>query len=268
MTVTGSPRCWPNSPEAMPALSPSLRASCSRCGPLRGSGVDLVGLVAVGLVAAGAHGGVDRLQIGAGFGVDPARQPAHAVGALGAQVQTAAAGAVVLVEQPVGVEVIGDSAPDHGDERGVLTNRVAHQDSFGLIPLVAGHRRGQHIERVADRADVLLADVTVLHGGGEVGQLGRQRGSGQRTARADSRSDAQPAPHFAGVIRSRCHSSLAITVPAGRSGSSGPSGRFDEFAEEPVHQPAVDPVLSFQPLATSTRKALPTESEHVTRSRA
>ena len=38
MTVTGSPRCWPSSVEAMPALRPSLSASCSRCGPLRVSG--------------------------------------------------------------------------------------------------------------------------------------------------------------------------------------------------------------------------------------
>ena len=33
-------------------------------------------------------------------------------GPCGAQVQSAAAGAVVLVEQTVGVEVLGDAAPD------------------------------------------------------------------------------------------------------------------------------------------------------------
>ncbi len=48
------------------------------------------------------------------------------------------------------------------------------------------------------------------------------------------------------VMRSRCHSSLLITVPAGRSGSSGSVGRFGDLAEKPVHLPAVDPVLRLQ----------------------
>ena len=249
MTVTGRPRCWPNSPEAMPALRPSLTASCSRWRPAAGVGLSVVDLVLVGLVAAGADGGVDRLQIGAGLRVEPAGQSAHAVGTLRCQVQPAAAGAVVLVEQAVGVEVIGDPPPDHGDELGVLTSGVAHQDSFGLLALGIRNQRGQYIESVADRSDVVVADLAVLDGGGQVRQLRRQCGSGKGAARADAGGDADPAPHLTGCDAQPLPQQLAHHGACGQVGIVGSVERFDDLAEEPVHQPTVDPVLDLQPFS-------------------
>ena len=124
--------------------------------------------VGIGLVATWAHGGVERFQVGAEFGVDPAGKVAHAVGALPGKIQSTAATTVVLVEQAVGVEVVGDAPADVCDEIGVLTLRVAHQDSFGYLLLVLRYGRGQHVECFADSGDVIVADLAGLDGGGQL----------------------------------------------------------------------------------------------------
>ena len=161
--------------------------------------------------------------------------------------QPAAAGAVVVVEQAVGVEVIGDAPPDHGDELGVLASGVAHQDSFGLLALGVGHHGGQHIERMADRSDVVIADVAVLDGGGQVRQFGRQDGSGQTAARPNAGGDAHPAADLTGGDPQPLPQQLAHHGAGGQVGIVGSVERFGDLAEEPVHQSPVDPVLSFQP---------------------
>ena len=74
--------------------------------------------------------------------------------------------------------------PTCRDELGVLHFGVAHQDSFGYVLLVLGYRGGQHVECLADRGDVVVVDLAVLDGGGQVGQFGRQLGSGQGAAAA------------------------------------------------------------------------------------
>src|SRR3954468_20184837 len=76
--VTGWPRWVPSAPEAMPALRPSLMPSWQRWAPLRSSAV--FGRGGIGSVAAGARRGGDGFDIAAGFGVDEALQPRHAIG--------------------------------------------------------------------------------------------------------------------------------------------------------------------------------------------
>ncbi len=87
---------------------------------------------AVGQVPARAHRGGDGFHIAAGFGVDPARQPRHAVGALGAQQQTTPSGTVGLVEIAVGVEDLIDAPPGGLDDVGVVLDRFAHQAGFHI----------------------------------------------------------------------------------------------------------------------------------------
>ena len=198
-------------------------------------------------MAAGAHGGVDGFEVGAGFGVDPAGEAAHAVGALWSQVESTAAGAVVLVEEAVGVEVIGDAPADLLDECGVLTLGVADQDSFGYVsflcsgtaegstsrarrPRRCGRRRPGRPRR---RRPGVVARAAVRGRSG----CGAD-GCGRRCAirRCDlAGGDAQPLPQ-----------QLAHHGACGQIGIVGSVGGFGDFAEDPVHLPAVDAVLGLQ----------------------
>ncbi len=106
-TVTGAPRCCPSPPEAIAVLSAELdRVVAALLGASR------ISLVGVGLMPAGADHGGDRLEIRAGLRVQPAGQPAHAVGPLPSQHQPAAAGAILVGEVAVGIQAVGDGLPD------------------------------------------------------------------------------------------------------------------------------------------------------------
>ena len=70
------------------------------------------------LVTARPHRGLDGFEVGACLRVEQAGQPRHAVGPLLAEVQASAAGPVLIAEQPVGIEVVGDALTQlHDDSR-------------------------------------------------------------------------------------------------------------------------------------------------------
>ncbi len=70
--------------------------------------IALFGLGTIGLVAAGPHGRCNGFEVRAGLVVQQPGQPGHPVGTLRAQMQPAATRPVVVVEQAVGIEVVGD----------------------------------------------------------------------------------------------------------------------------------------------------------------
>ena len=113
---------------------------------------------------------------------------------------------------------------DGGDELGVLAFRVADQDLFGFVPLVVGHDGGQHVECMADRADVVVTDFAVLDRLGQLGQFRRQLGSGQGAPRPDARGDAHAAADLTGADPQPLPQQLAHHRARGQLGSSGPSG--------------------------------------------
>ena len=135
--------------------------------------------------------------------------------------------------------MVGDAPPDHGDELGVLATRVAHHDSLGIIALVVGHGGGQHVEGVADGGNVVAADFTVLDGGSQVRQFRRPHGAGQRMGRTNAGGDAQPAADLAGRDPQPLPQQFAHHGAGGQGGIVGPVDRFDDLAEEPVHQAPV-----------------------------
>lgn len=134
---------------------------------LRGAGV--AGLVGVGLVSTGAYRGDDGLQVGPGFWIQATAEPAHPVGALPVQDETASPRPVVVGEVAVRVEVVSQTAADHGDEVGVLGRGAFHQGAFGAFAITDADLGGQLVERFGDSAEVVLADIAGLDGVGHLG---------------------------------------------------------------------------------------------------
>ena len=52
---------------------------------------------------------------------------------------------------------------------------------------------GQHVDRSADRSDVVFADRSRFHGGGQLGQFRREGWSGERPARPNPNGEFEPA---------------------------------------------------------------------------
>jgi hypothetical protein len=152
-----------------------------------------LGQGAVGQVPARPHGGGDGLDIGPGFRVDPARQPRHAIWALLAQLQSAAAGPVGLVEVAVGVEEVIDVAGGGLDDLAVILRRFCHQAAFDVVAVDGRHAGGQHVDGPADHLQLILADGAGGHRGGGMRQLGRQRRAGQLAPRPDACGDLHAA---------------------------------------------------------------------------
>ena len=80
------------------------------------------------------------------------------------------------------------------------------------------------------------------------GQFGRQVGAGEGAARADAGGDAHPAADVGGGDAQPLPQQFGHDGAGGQFGVVGSVGRFGDLAEEPVHQPAVDAVLGFQPV--------------------
>ena len=127
-------------------------------------GIAAVALGIVGLVAAGPHGGLDRFKVRAGLGVDPSAEPRHVIGPLRAQVQPAAPGAVLVGEQPIGVEVVGDALAQLFDDFGIDLARMLDQPALGIGHVGRRDAGGQYVDRSAHCADMVLADGTGRRG--------------------------------------------------------------------------------------------------------
>ena len=154
-TVTGWPRCTPRPPDAMAVSRPSFNASWQRWAGLRPSRACGV---FVRLVTARPHRGLDGLEVGAGLRVEQAGQPRHAVGPLLAEVQPAATGPVLIAEQAVGIEVVGDALSQLRDDSRIDLGRVLDQRALGGSRVGGGDTAGQHVDGSAYRADVVVAD--------------------------------------------------------------------------------------------------------------
>jgi hypothetical protein len=205
--------------------------------------VALVGRGAVGSVPAGPHRGFDGFEVRAGLGVEHPGQPRHAVGPLRAQMQPAATRPVVVVEEAVGVEVVGDPLAQLDDDARIEFARMPDQGALGFSHVGGRHARGQDVEGSAYGADVVLADRAGCHRGRQPGQLRRHRRTSQRAPRPDTGRQLEPADDlFGGDAQQR-----AQPCSHRRDGLAA-VGRFGDLSEEPIHQPAVGAVLRLQPL--------------------
>ena len=162
--------------------------------------------VFVRLVTARPHCCLDGFEVRAGLRVEQAGQPRHAVGSLPAEVQPAATGPVLIAEQAVGIEVVGDALSQFGDDSRIDFGRVLDQGAFRGGRVGGGDTAGQQVDGSAYRADVVVADRAGLNGfapasATPVAAAGRSAtGAGRiRTASLNRRVISL------GVMRSRCH---------------------------------------------------------------
>ena len=109
-------------------------------------------------------------------------QPGHAVGPLRAHVQPAAPSPVLVGEQTIGIEVVGDPLAQLSHDSGVDFARVLDQSALGVCDVVGRDAGGQHVNRSAHGPNVVFADVTGLHRAGQLRQLRRQLADRSATA--------------------------------------------------------------------------------------
>ena len=83
------------------------------------------------LVTARPHRGLDGFEVGAGLRVEQAGQPRHAVRPLLSEVQPASTGPVLIAEQPVGIEVVGDALTQLHDDSRIDFGRMLDQRALG-----------------------------------------------------------------------------------------------------------------------------------------
>ena len=112
----------------MAVSRPSFNASWQRWAGVR---LSRESEVVVRLVTARSHRGLDRLEVGAALRVEQSGQPRHPVRPLGAEVQSAPAGTVLVAEQAVGIEVVGYALTKFRDDPGVDTGCVLDQCALG-----------------------------------------------------------------------------------------------------------------------------------------
>jgi len=192
-------------------------------------------------MAAGPHRGFDGFEVRAGLGVQQSGQSRHAVRSLWAQVQSAAARPIVVGEKAVGIQVVGYSLAQLRNDSGVEFGGMLYQLPLGFSYIRGRDAGGQHVDCSAHSANMVLAHGAGLHSAGQLRQLRRHRRTGKRQPRSNScgqfeaardflGSDTQPRPqripHYRYVHR--------------------PVGRFGDFPEKPIHQPAVNAVLSLE----------------------
>src|SRR6202042_912359 len=92
----------------------------------------------VRLVTARPHRGLDGLEVRAGLRVEQTGQPRHAVRPLLSEVQPAPAGPVLVTEQPVGIEVVGDALTQLHDDSRIDFGRILDQWALRARPIGGG----------------------------------------------------------------------------------------------------------------------------------
>jgi hypothetical protein len=197
---------------------------------------------AVGQVAAGTYRGGDGFEVGAGFGVDVARQPRHPIGALLAEQQAASSGPVGFVVVAVGVEDLIDASGEGFDDVGVVFDRFAHQAALDVVAIGGRHTGGEHVDRVADHPQVVFTDPAGRHRGRDMRQLRLDRWAGELAARPKTTSGLHAAFDFA-----RRDAQPRGQAVHQRWGHRGLIGRVGDLAEHPIHQAAVAAVLKLEP---------------------
>ncbi len=189
MMLAGNPLCWPKSPEASRARPAAVSASWLRWAVLRVSPVDGFrgrgaveaggGLVGVAHARGGQLGehGVDG---GAGLRGQIPADRAHAVAALLADGDTAAAGSILVAEIAVGVKAIGELVGQLGQLVGAILAAQLRQLGLGLHPGLDIDEVRQPVHKPADHRHMGGAEVPGALGGGGGLQPRRQRLTGDR----------------------------------------------------------------------------------------
>src|ERR1700747_3344502 len=168
---------------------------------------------------------------------------------------------VLVAEQAVGIEVVGDPLAQLDHDTGVEFGRVPHQRALGFCHLGGRDAGRQHVDRLAYGADVILTERARLHRGGNSASSGGTAGPvSERRGRIRAASLKRRTISL-GVMRSRAHS---ISRTAGRH--SLPSGGSAISAKNRYIRPRFVRSCVSNRSATSTRKLLPTTSELVSRS--
>ncbi len=195
----------------------------------------------IGLVTARPHCCFDGFEVRAGLRVEQSGQPRHAVGSLLAEVQPAATGSVLIAEQAVGIEVVGDALSQLRDDSRIDFGRVLDQGALGGGRVGGGDTAGQHVDGSAYRADMVVADSAGLDGFRQRWQLRRKRRAGQRPARPDPNRELEPSADFVGRDTQ--------SLPQHRSHLRNRPGlirRVGDLGENAVHQAAVGALLGLQ----------------------
>ena len=197
----------------------------------------------VRLVAAGPHRGLDGLEVRAGLRVEQSGQPRHAVGALRAEVQPAAPGPVLVAEQAVGIEVVGDALTQFRPRyRRRLWSR-ARPACARRLPRRPAIRSAGSTSTARHTARMWSSPISAGLNGGR--QLGNSGGSGgpvnDRRGRIRTASLNRRVISL-GVMRSRFHSTDRIcAMDPVSSGGSAISAKIRYI------KPAVGALLGLQP---------------------
>ena len=206
-------------------------------------------------VVARPHRGLQRFDVGPPFRGDPAGQSAHPVRALSAQRHRPPVHPVAIVEQAIRVQGVGEAPANRSHERRVLSTGVSHQRAFHPI-LVVGYRGRQHVDRVADLLDVLVADRAVLYRLRQYRQLRRQRHPGQGPPRCDAGRDLEPTPHLRRHETQPVSQHVTQLHPWTIDRPVVTVGRVRHLGEHPIGQAAGDPQLGFQPFGQLDAKGV------------
>ncbi len=83
-------------------------------------------------MAAGPHRRFDGLEVRARLRIEQPRQPGHPVESLRTQVQTAAAGPILIGEEAIGIEVIANPLTQFGDDASVNLRCMRHEGALGV----------------------------------------------------------------------------------------------------------------------------------------
>ncbi len=125
-TVTGWPRCTPRSPDAIAVSKSELQCVVTALGGSAG-----VARVVVRQVTSWPHRGFDGLEICARLRIEQTGQPRHPVWPLRAEAQAASPGVILVAEQSVGIEVVGNSLTEFHHDAGVDLRRMLDQCALG-----------------------------------------------------------------------------------------------------------------------------------------
>src|SRR5882757_10972253 len=163
-------------------------------------------------------------------------------GPLPAEVQPAATGPVLITEQAVGIQVVGDALSQFGHDSRVDLARLLDQCALGRSRVGGGDTAGQHVDRSAYRSDVVVPDSAGLNGVRQRRQLRWQRRAGQRPARPNPNRELEPSGDFVGWD--------AQSLPQHRSHLRYGPGfirRVGDLRKDAVHETSVGALLRLQP---------------------
>ena len=213
-------------------------------GVFGGAAVDTWALVVGVAHAGGGQFGPYGLERGAQFGGQPATQLRHVVGALFAQGEAAAPGAVSVGVGAIGVDAVGELVGEPGQLFGADLRPVAGQVGFGTF---AGGRidpAGQSVVEVADRRNVAGAQLALLLAGRGARQDRWEGPAGQPMARPEVDSFADTPGRFS--TRDERPFGDRVVQSAAQLFGGGLAGQLVDQWMLDSRQPAAHPLAALQ----------------------